>query len=469
MIKRQSTIYDKKFFYLLFVCIASALGGLLFGIDMLVVGGTISQVTAQYQLSPGQVGWFVSSALAGCLLGSLISGVISDKIGRKKPLIIAAIFALVSVVGCVFANSFTALTIARLIGGFGIGIATMVSPLYISEMSPAKHRGKLTSLFQLAITVGIVIAIGFNAFIVNNAVNAVSSGSFFDQLFIEEMWRGMFAVELIPALLFLIICSIFPESPRWLIKEGREQEARTVLCKVLNEVEAEHSITDCKAAMEEENKGTYKELFTHAGKKKALYIALFLSVVSEWSGITAVFYYGSTMIEEALGQGGALDGFTIIAIINVLFTILSIFMIDLLGRKKLLFIGTLGCVSALVLLSIMIDDPTTSGPTLILLFSFFVASFATAIGGVKFTVSAEIFPASIRARAMALTTAAVWIQGTIINAFVPTFIESFSTGSLFLLFAVILSTQFIFIVKVMPETANRTLEDIENEILGSTC
>jgi sugar porter (SP) family MFS transporter len=467
MLNKQLDLYNKKFYYLIFVCVASALAGLLFGIDMLVVGGTISQVTTQYQLTPGQVGWFVSSALAGCLLGSLSSGLISDKIGRKKPLIISAFFAIVSVVGCVFADSFTALTIARLIGGFGIGIATMVSPLYISEMSPAKHRGKLTSLFQLAITVGIVIAIGFNALIVNSAADVTSSGSFVNYLFVDEMWRGMFAVEFIPALVFLIISSMFPESPRWLIKERRVKEARIVLCKVLDEEEADRSILECQAAMEEESKGAYKELFTHAGKKKALYIALFLSVVSEWSGITAVFYYGSTMIEEALGQGGALDGFTIIAIINVLFTIASIFMIDLLGRKKLLFIGTFGCVAALLLLGVMIDDPATSGSTLILLFSFFVASYATAIGGVKFTVSAEIFPASIRARAMALTTAAVWIQGTLINAFVPTFIENFSTGSLFLVFAAILSTQFIFIIKVMPETANRTLEEIENEILGT--
>ncbi|MGX9522756.1 sugar porter family MFS transporter [Vibrio mediterranei] len=455
-----------KLRYLVFICFASALGGLLFGIDMLVVGGTISHVEAQFGLTAGQVGWFVSSALAGCFLGAMSSGVIADKIGRKKPLIIAAVLAIISVIGCAFADTYFVLTLARFIGGFGIGIATMVSPLFISEMSPAKHRGKLTTLFQLAITIGIVVAIGCNAFIVNSAEHAESTGSLFDSMFVDEVWRGMFTVELLPAVLFLIISSIFPESPRWLIKEGRDEEAKQVLLRVLDEEEANQSIVDCKAVMEIESKGTYRELFTNAGKKKALFVALFLAIVSEWSGITAVFYYGSTILEDAMGQGAALGGFTLIAIINVIFTVGSIFFIDKLGRKKLLMIGTIGCVAALVLIGLFIDDPNASGALLIALFGFFVAAFATAIGGIKFTVGAEIFPTAVRGRAMAISTAAVWVQGTIINAFVPVFMEQFSVSSLFFMFALILSSQIWFILKVMPETANRTLEEIERELMA---
>lgn len=457
---------SNKMGYLIFICLASALGGLLFGIDMLVVGGTISHVQTQFALSAGQVGWFVSSALAGCFLGAISSGVIADKIGRKKPLVIAAILAIISVIGCAIATSYFTLTLARFIGGFGIGIATMVSPLFISEMSPAKHRGKLTTLFQLAITIGIVIAIGCNALIVNSAEGAVSSGSFWDVMFIDEMWRGMFAIELLPAVLFLVISSVFPESPRWLVKEGRDEEAKQILLRVVDEEEAVQSITDCKAAMAIERTGSYRELFTNKGKKKALFVALFLAIVSEWSGITAVFYYGSTILEDAMGQGAALGGFTLIAIINVIFTIGSIFFIDKLGRKKLLMIGTVGCVAALVLIGLFIDDPNASGALLIALFGFFVAAFATAIGGIKFTVGAEIFPTSVRGRAMAISTAAVWVQGTIINAFVPLFMEQFSVSALFFMFALILSSQIWFILKVMPETANRTLEEIERDLMA---
>lgn len=457
----QNSHSNNKMGYVIFICLASALGGLLFGIDMLVVGGTISHVTAQFDLSAGETGWFVSSALAGCFIGSMCSGVIADKIGRKKPLIISAVLAIISVIGCIFPETFTGLTLARFIGGFGIGIATMVSPLFISEMSPAKHRGKLTSLFQLAITIGIVVAIGCNALIVTAAEGKVSSGSLMDYIFIEEMWRGMFAVELLPAVIFLLICAVFPESPRWLVKEGRDAEAKEILLRVVDEDEAQQSINDCKAIMAEEKQGTYKELFTSKSKKKALYIALFLAIVSEWSGITAVFYYGSTILEKAMGQGAALGGFTLIAIINVIFTIGSMFFIDRIGRRKLLMIGTVGCVAALILIGMFIDNPEASGTLLIVLFSFFVAAFATAIGGIKFTVGAEIFPTAVRGRAMALSTAAVWVQGTLINSFVPVFMENFSAGSLFFLFAAILSTQILFIIKVMPETANRTLEEIE--------
>lgn len=452
---------NNKMGYVIFICLASALGGLLFGVDMLVVGGTISHVTAQFGLTAGETGWFVSSALAGCFIGSICSGVIADKIGRKKPLVISAVLAVISVIGCVLAETFTELTLARFIGGVGIGIATMVSPLFISEMSPAKHRGKLTSLFQLAITIGIVIAIGCNALIVTAAEGKVSSGTFMDYIFIKEMWRGMFSVELIPAVIFLLICAVFPESPRWLIKEGRGAEAKEILLRVVDENEAQQSINDCKAIMAEENQGNYKELFTNKSKKKALYIALFLAIVSEWSGITAVFYYGSTILEKAMGQGAALGGFTLIAIINVIFTIGSMFFIDRIGRRKLLMIGTVGCVTALLLIGLFIDNPEAPGTLLIALFSFFVAAFATAIGGIKFTVGAEIFPTAVRGRAMALSTAAVWIQGTLINSLVPMFMENFSTDSLFFMFAVILSTQILFIIKIMPETANRTLEEIE--------
>lgn len=450
--------------YLLFICIASALGGLLFGIDMLVVGGTITPVSQQFELTPLLKGWFVSSALMACFVGSMSSGVLSDKLGRKIPLIIAALLATVSVIGCVYSNSLETLIMARIIGGFGIGIATMVSPLYISELSPAKHRGKLTSLFQLAITIGIVVAIGTNALIVNTFTGVTSTGSFFDFIFIDEMWRGMFSAELIPAVLFLMVCAFFPESPRYLLQHGKEDEAREILLRVLDNEETETSIREFKAIMAQEDQGSYQELFTHAGKKRALFIALFLAIVSEWSGITAVFYYGSNMIEKAMGAGAALGGFTVIAIINVLFTIGSIFFIDKLGRKKLLMIGTVGCVAALILLGMFIDA-NIPGPMLIALFSFFVAAFATAIGGVKFTVGAEIFPTSVRGRAMAISTAAVWVQGTIINMCVPWFTDSFGRSALFFLFAAILSSQFWFILKVMPETANRTLEEIEADIL----
>lgn len=457
---------NNRLAYLVFICIASAIGGLLFGIDMLVVGGTISQVNAQFNLDAVESGWFVSSALAGCFLGSLCSGVISDFMGRKKPLVLAAILAFISVIGCMIADSYAFLTWARFIGGFGIGIATMVSPLYISEMSPAKHRGKLTSLFQLAITIGIVIAIGFNALIVNYGEGKIASeSSYMDYILIAENWRGMFAVELIPSILFLVVCMFFPESPRYLIKIGKDDMAYQTLIKVVDEEEARQSIKECKELLAQESKGTYKELFVQKHKRKALFIALFLAIVSEWSGITAVFYYGSTILESAMGKGAALGGFTLIAIVNVFFTVISIFLIDRLGRRKLLMFGTVGCVSSLLLIGSFISSQTVPGYIMIILFGLFVAFFATSVGSIKFIVGAEIFPTSVRGRAMAISTAAVWVQGTIINSFVPLFMELFNVSALFFAFALILATQIWFIIKVMPETANRTLEEIEKDLI----
>lgn len=458
---------SRKVLYLIFMCIASAIGGLLFGIDTLVIGGTISSVTEQFQLSNSQSGWFVSSALAGCLVGSLISGKISDAWGRKKPLIFSAILALLSVIGCVIAESYFILAWSRFIGGIGIGIAAMVSPLYISEISPARHRGKLTSLFQLAITIGILVAIGFNALIVSLSEGKTSDGSFFDYIFIAENWRGMFGVEFIPCVLFLLICFFFPESPRWLVKNNKEEAAFNILSRFIDKDEATKSIQDCKEILAAESAGSYRELFTQKTKRKALFIALFIAIISEFSGVTTVFYYGSTFLEDAMGKGAALGGFTIIGIINVVFTVVSIFLIDSIGRRKLLLIGTIGCVASLFLVGLFIDSKSTPGYVIILLFALFVTFFATSLGSIKFIVGAEIFPISVRGRAMAISTAAVWLPGTIINSFVPSFVENFGLGNLFFMFAVILSSQIIFIIYKMPETANKSLEQIEFELLRS--
>lgn len=461
--------------YLVFICVVSALGGFLFGYDTVVINGTVIQVAEQYMLSATMQGTFVASALFGCMIGAAVAGVLSDRYGRQKALATSALLMLISAIGCGAAWDAWSLIAFRWIGGLGVGFASMVCPLYISEMSPEKIRGRMVTLFQFAITIGIMVA-----FIVNagwqklaEAGAPVDSVGLYNLLVCEQVWRSMFMSEAIPAIVFFVFCLVIPETPRFLAKIGRDSDAISVLERISGRETAKLRIAEIREVMTAEE-GKISELFK-GGFRKALIVGVFLAVVSEMSGVTVVLYYGAEILSNT-GMAGAqaLGGFAIVGFVNMLFTVIAIWLMDKAGRRPLLFIGTLGCSLALGTIGYLFLTGRTSGVAIVLIICIFMAFFAFSIGPIKWVVMSEIFPTKIRGRAVAIATLAVWVTDWIYNQFYPVITkdwlfnhvsEQAGTGYIFCFFALVLVPQLFFVLFFMPETKGRTLEEIERSWL----
>lgn len=448
--------------YLTFVSIVSALGGLLFGFDTVVISGTLTHLKSQFSLSPAMEGWLVSSALLGCAIGAAIAGTLSDRFGRRLVLLVSGWLFVLCSVGCAFAWSVDILIWSRWIGGVGVGLASMVSPLYISEVSSPRLRGRMVTLFQFAITIGICLALLSNAWLQHlSTLRAGAPGrGVYHWMVVEQVWRGMFGMELIPSALFTLLCFVIPETPRWLIKVGRSGEALRILTRVGGAQVAEQELAEIQEAVQEES-GSIAQLLG-PGLRKALFVALFLAVVSELSGITVVFYYGPGILEKAgFSMGAALGGFVSIGLVNVLFTVVALWLMDSAGRRPLLFFGTVGAFLALAMIGILFQTGHTESLLLVGMMCLFVACFAFSMGPIKWVVMSEIFPTRIRGRAMAIATLAVWITDGVYNQLFPMVRESLGVPGSFFIFAGVLIPQFFFVWKVMPETKGRTLEEIE--------
>ena len=449
--------------YLTFICVVSALGGLLFGYDTVVISGTVTAVTTQFALTEWLKGLFVAAALAGCMIGAAGAGSLSDAFGRKKVLILSAMLFLVTSVGCALAWSAAALLVFRLLGGMGIGVASMVCPLYISEVSPADLRGRLVTLFQFAITIGICLSLVANASLeqLSRAGLAAGAGTgLYHWMVVEQVWRSMFLCAALPSLAFAVLTFLIPESPRWLAKSGREGEGEAVLRRVGGAGAARIAMLEIRKAIAEET-GTLSDLFK-PGLRKALIVALFLAMVSEFSGVTVVLYYGPDILNAAgVKLGDALSGFVIIGVVNMVFTVIALWLMDRAGRRPLLFWGNLGCFLALASIGLLFALGKTTGPLLVTLICLFMACFAFSIGPIKWVVMSEIFPTRIRGRAVAIATAAVWLADTLYNYLFPFAERTLGAAACFFVFAAILIPQAFFVWKVMPETKGRTLEEIE--------
>jgi sugar porter (SP) family MFS transporter len=449
-------------FYLTFLSIVAALGGLLFGFDTVVISGTLPPLKIQFALSATMEGWLVSSALLGCAVGAAAAGVLSDRFGRKLLLLASGWLFVLCSVGCAVAWNIDVLIWSRLIGGVGVGVASMVCPLYISEISPPRLRGRLVTLFQFAITIGICLALFSNAWLQGlSARHAAAQGSgLFQWMVVQQVWRGMFGMELFPSVLFTALCFLIPETPRWLTKVDRPSEAMQILVKVSGRAIAEQEMTEIQETLAEES-GALAQLFA-PGLRKALFVALFLAIVSELSGITVILYYGPGILEKGgFSLGAAVGGFVSIGLVNVLFTIIAIWLMDTVGRRPLLFIGTVGACVALSTIGVLFRTGRTEGPLVVGMLCLFVACFAFSMGPIKWVVMSEIFPTSIRGRAMAIATLAVWITDGIYNQLFPMVRDGLGVPGSFFIFAAVLVPQLFFVWKIMPETKGRTLEEIE--------
>ena len=430
----------------------AALGGLLFGYDTAVISGAIGFLKIKFELSPAMIGWAASSAIIGCIFGAMFAGWSSDRFGRKKVLILTAILFAVSAIGAAIPATLTEFAIYRFIGGLGIGAASMVSPLYITELAPASIRGKLVSYYQLAIVIGILLIF---------FVNTLIQGSGDDAWNIEYGWRYMMASGVLPAALFFVALLFVPESPRWLTKAGREEEALAVLSSINGAAKAREILQEVKDTLHEKQ-GTLQELFT--GRfRKAIFVGIVLSVFSQVQGINAIMYYAPEIF-KAVGTGtdAAFQQTVIIGIINVLFTFVAIHWVDKWGRKTLLLWGGAGMGLSLLMVGLAFHFGWT-GYGLLVFILLYIASFAASYGPVTWVVIAEIFPIKMRGVAMSVATLSLWIAVYIVTQMFPILLETAGAAITFWMFCGMSLLGFFFVLTRVPETKEKTLEEIERD------
>ena len=443
------------------LAVTASLGGLLFGYDTAVISGTLSMVRMQFALNAAMEGWYVSSALVGCIVGVSFAGWISDKYGRKKVLLLSAALFTISALGCALSDSFSELVLYRILGGMGVGIASMLSPMYISEISPAAIRGRFVALYQLAITVGILSSYLINSRLLNqSAGDEFFISDNFTLIFKTEVWRAMLGMESIPALTFFILMLAIPESPRWLVAKGNSEKAKAILLKAADEKEAEQEIVEIEEVLQNEKKS--KNLILNPGIKLALFLGISLAVLQQFTGIDAIIYYGPRIMEEAgFALDDALGSQVIIGAINMLFTLLAIWQIDKFGRRRLLLSGTLGMLASLIAIGFLFFIERADGILLLSFILIFIASFAFSLGPVVWVILSEIYPTKIRGRAMSIATMAVWIATTIIGQLIPLSLDNLGPSITFWIFALFCIPTIWIGWKIMPETKGKTLEDIE--------
>ena len=447
-----------NFIYVSLITLTATLGGFLFGFDTAVISGTISFVKLQFGMSSLMEGWYVSSALLGCIAGVAISGKLSNKLGRKKVMLFAAFLFAISAIGCALAPDATMLILFRLIGGLGIGVASVVCPMYIAELAPSQIRGKLITYYQLAITIGILVAYFSNSKIQLNAAEAATTSDVFKLLFSGEIWRGMFVMGIIPALLFVLLILFIPESPRWLALKNKPEKARKILASITNLKQAEIEIAAIQQSLQS-RQIKVKELFR--GKLALpMMIGILLTALSQFSGINAIIYYGPSILEKAGFQlSDALGGQVTIGLVNMAFTFVAIFIIDSGGRKPLLMWGIAGSALSLMFAGILFAFNITNGWAILLCIILFIACFAFSFGPVVWVVISEIFPTNIRGEAVAISTMSLWIANWIVGQFFPLLNQWPAVP--FFVFALCCVAALWLTWKKIPETRGRSLEEIE--------
>lgn len=455
-----------NFSYLIFLSVVAALGGFLFGYDAAVISGTISQVTARFSLDEIQVGWFVGCALIGSIIGVLMAGKLSDRWGRKVTMLVAAVFFSVSGIACAFVGSFEQLVVARILGGIGIGVVSIVSPLYISEVSIAQYRGRLVSLYQLAVTIGFLGAYLTNFQLLHfSQSGAVLNTGWMNLVFVSEVWRGMLGFCSLPAILFFCIIFFIPESPRWLILKGRDERAVGIFRKIyLSEVEVDTQLQDTKSVVQSETKSDWKFLL-QPGIFKAVLIGAAIAILGQFMGVNAVLYYGPTIFEEAgLSGGDALFSQVLVGIVNVVTTVIAVFIIDKVGRKKLVYYGVSGMVLSLLLIGFYFHFSESMGPPnsfLLFFFLFYVFCCAISISAVIFVLLSEMYPTRIRGMAMSIAGFALWIGTYLVGQLTPWMLQNLTPTGTFLLFALMCVPYMLIVWKLIPETTGKSLEEIE--------
>ena len=429
---------------LLIFSTAAALGGLLFGFDTGVISGAIHFIKIEFNLNAYQEGFAVSNLMIACVIGALLAGPIADWTGRKKVLILCAVLFTVSAILSALPRSFTELVIARFIGGMGVGMASVVSPMYIAEISPAKIRGRLVALNQLAIVVGILLSYLSNWLLVDTGINN---------------WRYMLVAEILPAITFLVGLFFIPESPRWLTKEGLEKEALDVLNVVAGAANSDHELQEVKKSLAEKST-SLKELL-HPSLRRVLIVGILFSLFAHITGIDTIIYYGPIIfLESGFKTDSALLASVMIGITNLIFTFVGMAMVDKAGRKFLLLVGLAGMGISMTLVGLCMQSDMISAKWTLLWIMTYIASFAMSIGVVIWVYLSEIYPTRVRGQALSVATMVLWLGNVILTQLFPVMMERFGGGT-FYIFSFICLLAFIFTWTMVKETKGVSLEEIE--------
>ena len=437
---------------LILYTLVAAIGGLLFGYDTAVINGALPFFKAHFELSNAMTGWAVSSALLGCIFGAAFIGKPGDKYGRRKMLKSMAALFFISALGTALAPSISVFVFARFIGGIAVGGASVISPMYISEIAPANYRGRLTIIFQLAIVIGILVAFFADYLLIDTGVNN---------------WRYMFLSEVVPALFFYTLLFFVGQSPRWLLLSGNSEEALKVIRDINTVGDTEQIYNDIKNSVEQEPSGE-KGLLLKKPYFRLILIGIAVGIFNQLTGIAIVMYYATDIFRAAgFSTSSAIGQTVIIGLTNLVFTIFAMMIIDKVGRKKLLLIGTLGMTVFLGLFSLAFLKNIFPGWVSLVLLIGYVAFFASSFGAVIWVLLAEIFPNNIRSRGMSIGSFSSWGANFLLTFFFPIIVGLFNDGKgigySFAFFAVMTFIAYFIFKKHLFETKNKTLEQIESE------
>lgn len=452
--------------YVVFLSFVAALGGFLFGYDTAVISGTIEQVSAQFGLDDWSTGWYVGCALIGSIVGVSFGGVLSDGIGRKRTMILSAVLFTSSAIGCALSADFAQLVIFRIIGGVGIGVVSIISPLYISEIAVTQYRGRLVSLYQLAVTVGFLGAYlaNYQLLVWAEAATPVA-GSLFDKVFVGEVWRGMLGLETLPALVFFIIIFFIPESPRWLVLSGQEARATGILQRIYNSSQAAlRQLAETRSVIASESASDWSMLLKPA-VLRIVAIGAAIAILGQFMGVNAVLYYGPKIFTDAgLSGGDSLFYQTLIGLVNVLTTVLALLIIDKVGRKTLVYYGVSGMIVSLLLIGLYFlfgEALGLSSVLLLVFFLFYIFCCAGSISAVIFVFLSEMYPMKIRGLAMSIAGFSLWVGTFLIGQLTPLMLQTLTPAGTFFLFALMCIPYMLIVWRLMPETAGKSLEEIE--------
>ncbi|MCS7019379.1 MAG: sugar porter family MFS transporter [Cytophagales bacterium] len=437
--------------FLLFVTFIAAFGGFLFGFDTAVIAGAIPFVKTYFQLDEIGEGWAVGCAIIGCAIGAASSGALSDRLGRKPVLIATGFFFTISAIVTAIATSFNIFIIFRIVGGLGIGAASVLCPTYISEISPAHVRGRLVSLNQLMIVIGILVV-----YISNYLLVGVG----------ENNWRWMLGVETAPALIFLLALLFVPESPRWLVQRNRSQEALAVLTKINGAAFAQNAMIEIKASLANDTREAVG--FNNLFKGKMGYvitIGTLLACFQQITGINAIIYYAPTIFMKAgAGIGSAFWQSVIIGVINLTFTFVAIWLIDHAGRKSLMLWGSAGMAVSLGILVTAFAMNQLEGYWVLFAILGYIASFAASLAPVMWVVVAEMYPNRIRGAAMSFSIFLHWSSTFLVVQTFPWLLQNAGGAVAFGIFAVLSVITFLFVQRFIPETKGKSLEEIQMQL-----
>ncbi len=452
--------------YIWTISLIAALGGLLFGYDWVVIGGAKPFFERYFHLTdPAAKGWANSCALIGCLFGALLAGGLSDRFGRKRLLMFSALLFAITSVGNGLAGSFAIFVTWRMLGGTAIGLASSLSPMYISEIAPAGMRGKLVSINQLTIVIGILLAQLINWLLVRGLPADATESFLLNSWYSQQGWRWMFGLTSVPALVFLAGMFFVPESPRWLAKNGRSEKAHVLLAKIGGDVYATRAIADIDETLRNETaRVNLRELLEHR-LRRVLVLGIVLAVFQQWCGINVIFNYA----EEIFAAAGyrvtdIMLNIVVTGAVNLIFTFVAIAMVDRLGRRHLMLIGAAGLALIYTLLGSFFFAGSQGVHVLGLVVAA-IACYSMSLAPVTWVIIAEIFPNRIRGAAMSVAVTSLWMACFILTFTFPTLNKNFGPAVTFWLYAAICVAGFVFIKLRLPETKGKTLEEIEKELV----